>query len=99
LLAAESPSKCYNDFAAVFTSAVAGALALAAILARQHAGIPAMLVPAMPFSHLATAAAVQWSFFLPLEGLSPSWAKAVAAEASRAKASRDFFMGESRNKS
>jgi hypothetical protein len=29
---------------------------------------------------------------LPLAGLSPSWAKAVAAEANRARASRDFFM-------
>ena len=51
----------YSDFTAViFAAAVAGALALAAvILALQQAGIPAILVPAMPFSHLAAAAAVQ----------------------------------------
>jgi len=83
----------YIDFTGAFVVAVAGAVFMAAILARQQAGMPSILPPAvMPFSHLAAAAAVQWSAFLPLAGLSPSWAKAVAAEANKARASRDFFM-------
>lgn len=85
----------YIDFTTgALATVVAAVAALAAlILARQQAGIPAMLVPTMPFSHLAAATPVQASF-LPLAGLSPSWAKVVAAEASRARASRDFFMGK-----
>ena len=82
------------DFTGALVAAVAGVAAfMAVILARQQAGIPAMLAPAvMPFSHLAAAAAVQLSFLPLAAGLVPSLAKAVEAETSRARASRDFFM-------
>jgi hypothetical protein len=66
---------------------------MADILARQQAGMPVMLAPAViPFSHLAAAAAVQLSFLPLAAGLVPSLANAVAAETSRARASRDFFI-------
>ena len=84
----------YKAFVTGLAEAVAGVAAfMADILARQQAGMPAMLAPAvMPFSHLAAAAAVQLSFLPLAAGLVPSLAKAVAAETSRARANRDFFM-------
>jgi hypothetical protein len=83
----------YIDFIGALVAAVAGAAFMAVILARQQAGMPVMLAPAvMPFSHLAAAAAVQLSFLPLAAGLLPSLAKAVEAETNRARASSDFFI-------
>lgn len=88
--------KPYIVFATgAFAWAVAAeAVAIFAILARQQAGMPAVLPLAMRV-HCAAAIAGQAAFLLLARVPGPCWAEAaVPAKANRARASKVFFMAE-----